>query len=352
MSSGDAKLMRPNRRKVVWATSAAILAAGVGALVAADARAPATGPDDDASLGTGAARAADDAHGRTGAAGPTADAPAGIAAARSASLASVLSAEVPWPQRRPALDIGFDRSRTTTRAQTCPPDFMLETEPSPYREFYFSRGAYSSDPFGRRGNSWSVDFNKADRQFLVVLERILDMDAFECENVVYLDDPHMRKFPWVYMLEVGGMGLTPREVEGLRGYLLAGGFAFIDDFWGTYEWDVFYYNISAVLPEYPIVEMPMDHLIFRIVYPIEEVLQVPNNGQGCRGNPDYYFERDGYEPHLRGIFDDTGRLLVLISWNSDLGDAWEWAEQPCYPWDRSNYAFQLGFNVIVYAMTH
>ena len=66
-----------------------------------------------------------------------------------------------------------------------------------------------------------------------------------------------------------------RRVQGLRSYLLAGGFLVIDDFWGTWEWSTFEQQIRQVLPEYPIVEMPLDHPIFNSVYRIEEIIQVP-----------------------------------------------------------------------------
>jgi hypothetical protein len=230
--------------------------------------------------------------------------------------------------------------------QECPRGEISSPADAPVNNFYFTRGRYS----GSR-DSWRTDFNKADRQFLVVLNRILDLDAFPCENPVSLDDPALRNFPFLYILEVGGMGLTRAQAEGLRSYLLAGGFLLIDDFWGTSSWNNMARQMSAVFPEFQIVDIPRDHLIFRIVYPIEEVLQVPCE---CRtaGGPAFYYESDGYEAHLRGIFNTEGRLMVAISWNSDLGDAWEWAEQSYYPWDRSNYAFQLAFNLITYAMTN
>lgn len=230
--------------------------------------------------------------------------------------------------------------------QECPRGEISTPAPVPINNFYFTRGQYSG-----RGGAWRTDFNKADRQFLVVLNRILELDAFPCENPVALDDPALRNFPFLYILEVGGMGLTGPQAEGLRSYLLSGGFLLIDDFWGTNDWDNLARHMSAIFPEYQIVDIPMDHLIFRIVYPIEKVLQVPCE---CRtaGGPSFYYESDGYEAHLRGIFDANGRLMVAIAWNSDLGDAWEWAEQSYYPWDRSNYAFQLAFNLITYAMTN
>ena len=99
----------------------------------------------------------------------------------------------------------------------------------------------------------------------------------------------------------------------------------------------------------------MDHLIFRIIYPIDEVLQVPNVQRGETGNPAYYGEcyyGGSCTPTVRGIFDDDGRLMVVAAHNSDLGDAWEWAERPAYPYDRSNFAFSLAFNVIAYAMVY
>jgi hypothetical protein len=231
----------------------------------------------------------------------------------------------------------------------CPPYRSYAPVEDVYRSFYFTRGAYSSDPYSYRGDSWATDYEKADRQFLVVVERVLPIDAYSCENPIRLDDPWLRRFPFLYMVEVGYMGMTPPEVEGLRSYLLQGGFLLVDDFWGTAEWLNFEREMSKVFPERPIVELPPDHLVFRIVYPVDEVLQVPSVGNARAGQ---YWERDGYVPHMRGIFDDDGRLMVAIAWNSDLGDAWEWAEQPDYPWDRSNYALQMGMNFILYAMTH
>jgi hypothetical protein len=265
---------------------------------------------------------------------------------RTAASMGTLDAPLPLPAFASAAD-----PAATLRAQECPGYApILQTNTDRDREFYLTRGAYS----GRGGSRWATDFEKADRQFLVVLRRLMPIDAFPCENPVRLDDPNLRHFPFLFMVEVGSMGLTPPEVEGLRSYLLAGGFLLIDDFWGTQEWNNFEYEISRVFPErdFPdqrIVEVPMDHSIFNVVYPVEEILQVPSLGNARRG---IYSERDGYVPHMRGIFNEDGRLMVAISWNSDLIDAWEWAEDPDYPWDRSNYAFQVGFNLIVYAMTH
>ena len=222
-------------------------------------------------------------------------------------------------------------------------------------EFYFTRAIYSSGGFRGgyrgRGGSWATDYPKADSQFLEVLGRLArELDSYSGEHAVRVDDPDLRRFPFLYAVEVGRMGLTDDEIKGLREYLLAGGFLIVDDFWGTYQWANFEENIRQVLPEYAIVDVPLSHPVFHSYYEIKEILQVPNVQNGCSGGP--YNEQDGYTPMVRGIFDEKGRLLVLISFNSDLGDAWEWMEQSCYPLAMSTYAYEFAVNTIVYAMSH
>lgn len=220
-------------------------------------------------------------------------------------------------------------------------------------EFRFTRAIYSSGSggWGRRRGAWATDYPKADEQLVVVLERLIDrLDVGAGENALRLDDPELRRYPFLYAVEVGHMYLTDAEVEGLRSYLLAGGFLMVDDFWGTQEWAAFQSQIRRVLPEYPIVDITLDHALLDTFYDVEEVVQVPSisNWRWRRQT----HERDGYVPALRGIFDEKGRLLVVIHFNSDLGDAWEWAEQPDYPLEFSTYAMQMTANNIIYALSH
>lgn len=218
-------------------------------------------------------------------------------------------------------------------------------------EFYFTRAIYSGGG-GRRGwgRSWRTDYPKADLQFISILQRVTNLDVYAGQNAIRLDDPNLRRFPFLYALEVGSMMMTEEEVAGLRAYLKAGGFLVIDDFWGTWEWQNFEMEIGRVLPERRIVDLPIDHPIFSIVYDIDEIVQVPAINNAIYGGRTW--ERDGYVPETRAIFDDDGRMMVMINWNTDLGDAWEWADNPYYPLKYSTYAFQMGVNFIVYAMTH
>ena len=225
-------------------------------------------------------------------------------------------------------------------------------------EFYFTRAVYTSGGgfYRRRSNAWATDYPKADRQFMVVLNRLIGIDASPDENAVRFDDPDVRRFPFLYALEVGDMNLSDPEVEGLRRYLEAGGFLVIDDFWGPYEWSTFEREIGRVLPGRPIYEIPRDHPVFNNVYDVATVVQVPNIGNGQRheiyGTPTWECSNGCETPRVFGIDDDRGELMVLINWNTDLGDAWEWAENPYYPLRFSTYAFEVGVNMIVYAMSH
>jgi hypothetical protein len=216
--------------------------------------------------------------------------------------------------------------------------------------FYWTRAVYSG--WGRRGffgggGSWAVDFPKSDQQFMVVLKRLVRINAYDWENPVSLANPDLRKFPLIYMLEVGGMDMTEAEVEGLRGYMDAGGFVIVDDFWGQREWDVFEYNMRRVYPDRPIVDVGLDHPIYTAYYTIDRVEQVP-----AIGNTIQRTECWGCYPEVKGMYDDDGELMMLINFNTDLGDAWEWAESPQYPLELSTYAFEIGINMVVYAMSH
>lgn len=227
-----------------------------------------------------------------------------------------------------------------------PPD-SLPPEP---REFFFTRGAYSGyrSYWGRRP-SWAIDYPEADHHFITVLKRLTNLDAYDWDNAVRLDDPILRRYPFLYILEVGGMDLTLDEVQGLRDFLIAGGFLVVDDFWGEREWSNFEYHMARVLPGRRIVPLPLDHPLFSTFYDIEEVRQTPAIGRGVNGRPTT--ECAGCEATVFGIHDDDDRLMVVVNFNTDLGDAWEHADNPFYPLPYSTYAYQVGVNMVVYGMS-
>jgi len=276
----------------------------------------------------------------------------GIASAAAAVIATTVFAAVSTRSRTDA----SESHATPGVHATSPPfdssalDALAAALPREAHQFYFTRGIYSSGGGrGGRNGSWATDYPKADQQFLAVLRRLTILDAYNSENAIALDDPQLRRFPFLYILEVGRMSLMPEEEKGLREYMLAGGFVFVDDFWGDNAWYVFEEQMRRVLPEYTIVDLPMSHPIFSAFYHIKEMQTLPSIYHVSRGDDT---ECAGCYIKVRGIFDDNGRLMMMISWNSDHGDAWEWAEVPQYPLKLSTYAFEVGVNAIVYTMSH
>ena len=222
-------------------------------------------------------------------------------------------------------------------------------------EFSFTRGIYTDD-FGigdENEGSWSIDYPEADRQFAFLLSRLTSVDSSHNENAVQLTDPELFNQPFIYALEVGAMQLDATEAEALREFLLSGGFLLIDDFWGSWAWENLVYQMQQVFPERMIVDVPPSHSIFDLVFDVEEIQQVPNYHNGIAfARTGITHEDDGKQPYVRGIFDDDGRIMVLINGNTDLGDAWEWADHPEYPLHFTTYAAKFGVNIVVYAMTH
>ena len=215
-------------------------------------------------------------------------------------------------------------------------------------DFTFLRLIYSGE--GWREWGWATDYPKADLQFLYGLQKLNDFTFVSSEHkALSIVNSEVFEYPFLYAVEVGNMTLSELEVIHLREYLMRGGFLVVDDFHGSYEWNQFYRQIKRVLPEYEPVDLPLSHPIFHCYYDIDRLIQIPGIQYLYYGRT---WEKGGYRARYMGIQDDSGRLMVMINHNVDLGDAWEWAEVEEYPREYANLAFQLGINYIVYAMTH
>lgn len=226
--------------------------------------------------------------------------------------------------------------------------------------FTFCRVRYTSRyrrADGRRagGGDWRTDYPDSDENFTLRLAELTSLDVNPRPAIVNLTDPELFDFPFLYMIEVGALEFQEEEIEPLREYLLRGGFLLVDDFWGEEEWDNWAYEIARVLPpeRYPIVDVPLDHELFRCVFEIREVPQVPSIHAWMRHGMTYE-RRDAREAHCRGIFDEKRRLMVVAMHNTDLGDGWEReGESPEYFAEFSaKRAYPMGINIAVYAMTH
>ena len=233
-----------------------------------------------------------------------------------------------------------------------PPDAWVEREFAFARLRYrsFSGGGGRGGGRGYRRSSWGTDSNKAERHLLEGVRRLTRIDARSVEEIIDVDSDEIYKWPWLYAVEVGHWELDDKQALRLREYLDRGGFLMVDDFHGESEWEVFMASMRRVFPDREVVDLPSSDPIFQAVFNLDKLFQIPGHQYTYSGST--YERFDGKEAHWRGVYDKAGRVQVAICHNSDLGDAWEWSDDPAYPEPFAGLAYRLGINYIVYSMTH
>lgn len=231
-------------------------------------------------------------------------------------------------------------------------------------EFTFVRIRYTSwgdDSRFQYYGRWAIDYPEAEQHFSLRLSQLTTINVARDEygefepRVLRLTDDALFDYPFVYLIEPGQLVFQEPEIERLREYLLRGGFMMVDDFWGEAEWKNWEVQLARVFPpdEYPIVELPISHPIFHIVFDLKEKPQVPAayHWQQTRTT---YERLDAKEPHYRGLFDKEGRLMMIMCHNTDLGDGWEREGENVDYFNRfsAKWAYPMGINIITYALTH
>lgn len=235
--------------------------------------------------------------------------------------------------------------------------------------FNFCRGLYTSTSIPREagGMGWATDYPQADRNLMIRLAELTHTPVARRKDrngrmtepaflVVQLSGPNLFQCPYLHMIDVGWAAFTDNEVENLRNYLLKGGFLWVDDFWGERAWEHWEKEIGRVLPPelYPIQDISSDHELFRTHYQVREVPQIPSI-QYWRESRGGISERgpDSAEPHVRGIYGPDGNIIVLMTHNTDISDAWERQnDDPRFFYAFSPNGFSFGINVVLYAFTH
>jgi hypothetical protein len=248
--------------------------------------------------------------------------------------------------------------------------------------FTFVRVIYRRAPnssgisYTSSGRGWITDYPDSDLNLSYRIQQVTSIKVDPDARVLRLTDPALYDFPWIYMVEPGGLALKDEEVPILRKYLLNGGVLMADDFWGQKQWDNFERNIRRVLPEREFTELPMEHNLFHCVFDLKgpkNKLQTPNIRQGINSlNPnssdygitwEYYHDdydnydhqgRAAHDMHVRAIFDDRGHVMVIATHNCDNGDSWEreGEDDGFFHEFSEKRGFPLGINIIFYLMTH
>jgi len=201
--------------------------------------------------------------------------------------------------------------------------------------------------WGRRGRrrrdlGWDHDWPIAETNLNKILNEITDVRPYmEGSNILRADDPELCKYPLAYVSEPGYWTVSEAEAEGLRNYLLKGGFLIFDDFAGAYQWANFEQKMLTVLPDARPMRLDSSHQIFHSFFDIDSLTQ----------QHPYY----GVMSEYWGVFEDNDpskRLMVIVNYNNDIGDLWEYSDTGWYPIPLSNEAYKLGINYVVYSMTH
>ena len=231
------------------------------------------------------------------------------------------------------------------------------------RAFSFCRLAYTQVRREWLGTGWTTDYPDSDRNLMLRLSQLTTTPVRETPQgepdhiVISLLDDELFQCPFLFMSDAGTIGLSSDEVERLRLYLDKGGFLWADDFWGDYAWDNWAREIGIVLPaeEFPILDMPRSHLLFNALYDVKDVPQIPSIQFWYRSGRTGTSERgaESAVPHLRGIFNESGNLIVLMSHNTDIADGWEReGDDDEFFYNFSPRSYALGINVVLYVMTH
>jgi len=231
----------------------------------------------------------------------------------------------------------------------------------PKAEFHMARmvyadgGARSRGRFGMRRGWWAIDYPSAEIHFHGGVSRLTNVDMADDSHHISLSDPALFDHPWLFVQQVGQGGWNPSDEEAarLREYLLKGGFLVIDDFHGEREWPIMAAAMRKVLPNHSIVDLgPQRDEIFHALYDLDVLTQIPGERHLYRAGDGSIRAQLQGEQKWAGIYDDAGRLIVMINFNMDMGDAWEHADDAHYPQPMTALAYRFGINYLIYAMTH
>ncbi|RFC43982.1 MAG: protein of unknown function DUF4159 [Verrucomicrobia bacterium] len=241
------------------------------------------------------------------------------------------------------------------------PDWEGSKE-TPHDTFRFARIHYDSwsERSGRRFGKWQTDYPEAELNFSWRLQQLTSLRVHPDPVVVEIEAEQIKPYPFLYMVEPGHIDLTEEQAAVLRDYLLNGGFLMVDDFWGDEEWEGFYRAFKMMFPDREPEELPLSHEVFHCVFDLKEKPQIPAIGTALEARDSglgvtYEWYKVGAEtPHFRGVFDDEGRMMMIICHNTDLGDGWEReGENEWYFREFSEKkSFPMGINIVFYALTH
>jgi Domain of unknown function (DUF4159) len=217
--------------------------------------------------------------------------------------------------------------------------------------FTFVRLSYQTLPGGywyRGEPAWSHGYPTSEQNLMQIVEALTSVKPHvDQTNTLSLEDPEIFKYPVLYIIEVSWWQMTDAEAVNLRAYLAKGGFVIVDDFkteqWrGGRGWAQFADNMRRVLPDAQFADLDVSHPIFHQFFDIDSLDIFPQAYNAGR-------------PIFRGYYEDndpTKPLRMVVNYNTDISQFWEWSGRGLRPIDQSNEAYKLGVNSILYGLTH
>jgi hypothetical protein len=236
------------------------------------------------------------------------------------------------------------------------------TNPNYDGAFMFCRIWFRNAPDGD-GAGWEVDWPRADENLSFRFSELTRTSVSRTPSGDYnhvviplTDTERLSRCPFIMMTEPGGTYFDQDEADSLRAYLQKGGFLWADDFWGDYAFDHWMDQLRKALPsgEYPLTDVPLDHALFHVLYDVKAIPQIPSiNFWYGRGGQTSERGAESATPHVRAVSDRNGRILVIMTHNTDFGDAFERegdSREYFEAFAGAGYAF--GVNALLYSLTH
>ena len=242
-----------------------------------------------------------------------------------------------------------------------PPE--LPPQEYPDRDLAGCHILYTSVRREANGAGWRTDYPWGQRHLLLRLSELTKTRVSWVSKgvahvyLVRLTDDALFECPYLMASDVGTIGMTPEEASRLRLYLQKGGFLWVDDFWGNAAWEQWSREFSQAMSstEYPIEDVPLTDPIFHSMLEVTKVPQVTSIRfwRAVGGSSTSERGAESAVAHFRAIRDKHGRIIAVMTHNTDVSDSWEReGEDPEFFYRFSPQGYALGIDVLLYAMTH
>jgi hypothetical protein len=261
-----------------------------------------------------------------------------------------------WAQRDFFREFGGLRGEQGDPAELPSPEM-------PDRHFTPCHMLYTSVRREANGAGWRTDYPWGERHLMIRLSELTKTrvswlnDKVPHAWLVRLTDDALFNCSYLVASDVGTIGLTTEEALRLRLYLEKGGFLWVDDFWGEAAWAQWSREFAKAMPpdQYPIEDVPLSDPIFSTMFEVTSIPQVSSirfwRSTGGRNTSERGAE--SATPHFRAIRDKHGRIMAVMTHNTDIADSFEReGDDPEFFYQFSPDGYALGINVMLYALTH